>query len=144
MQPGGTTVDQTVQIPIMDDRINEANEGFLLIVRADEIHSDPLDIANLGYMDEGVTLLRITDDDSKIYTIIIIMNNFSLIIIVFIVIIFQFERPFYTFFETDGVLRDTINVVKMPGNISEQTLTLLVDHTPSSARFGMQILFVFA
>ena len=52
-------------------------------------------------------------------------------------IIFRFEHPFYTFDETDGVLRDTINVIKQPGNVSEQTLTLLVDHTPASAKFGM-------
>ena len=63
--PGGNTIDQNVLIPIIDDRINEANEGFLLIVRANEAGNNLLDLANLEYMDEGVTLLRITDDDSK-------------------------------------------------------------------------------
>ena len=38
------------------------------------------------------------------------------------------------------MLRNTINVVKQQGNISEQTLTLFVDHTPFTARLGMHIL----
>ena len=61
---GGDTIDNTVTIPIIDDRINEATEGFLLIIRANRVNNNPSDLANLKYMDEGVTLLRITDDDS--------------------------------------------------------------------------------
>ena len=62
---GSDTIDQTVVIPIIEDRINEANEGFLLIVRANQVLSNPSDVANLIFIDEGVTLLRIVDDDSK-------------------------------------------------------------------------------
>lgn len=61
---GSDTIDETVVIPIIDDRINEANEGFILVVRANEALSNPSDIANLVYADEGVTVLRIVDDDS--------------------------------------------------------------------------------
>ena len=62
---GDGVVDQQVLIPIINDRINEANEGFLLVVRANEARSNPSDLANVRYKDEGVTLLRITDDDRK-------------------------------------------------------------------------------
>ena len=62
---GDGVVDQQVLIPIIDDRINEANEGLLLVVRANEARSNPSDLANVRYKDEGVTLLRITDDDRK-------------------------------------------------------------------------------
>ena len=65
MPAGGEVVDQQVLVPIIDDRINEANEGLLLIVRANEARNNPSDIANVRYKDEGVTLLRITDDDRE-------------------------------------------------------------------------------
>ena len=61
---GNDIIDRKVLIPIIDDRINEANEGFMLVVRANEELSDPQDLANVDYMDEGVSILRITDDDS--------------------------------------------------------------------------------
>lgn len=60
---GRQTIDETVSIPIIADRINEATEGLMLVVRANEARSNPADIANLNYIDEGVCLLRITDDD---------------------------------------------------------------------------------
>jgi hypothetical protein len=53
-----------------------------------------------------------------------------------VAIIFRFERTAYTFSETAGVLRETIKVVKQQGNISEQTLTMFVDHTSLSAKFS--------
>ena len=65
MPAGKDTIDQIVIVPIIDDRINEANEGLLLVVRAMETLNDPSDLAKLSYRDEGVTLLRITDDDSE-------------------------------------------------------------------------------
>ena len=68
MTAGVDTIDQRVIIPVIDDRINEANEGLMLIVRATKNSSDALDVANLEYIDEGVTLLRITDDD-RMFTI---------------------------------------------------------------------------
>lgn len=37
----------------------------MLVVRANEDRSNVADIANLNYRDEGVSLLRITDDDSR-------------------------------------------------------------------------------
>jgi hypothetical protein len=111
---GRESIDQTISIPIVRDRINEAVEGFMLIVRANEALSNPSDLAKLNLINDGVCLLRITDDDT---------------------IIFRFERTAYTFSETAGVLRETIKVVKQQGNISEQTLTMFVDHTSLSAKF---------
>ena len=69
MPAGNDVIDQIVTIPIIDDRINEANEGFLLIVRANEARNNPSDLINVRYIDEGVTLLRITDDDSELPSI---------------------------------------------------------------------------
>lgn len=37
----------------------------MLIVRANEDLSNPSDVSNINYVDEGVTLLRIVDDDSE-------------------------------------------------------------------------------
>ena len=51
-------------------------------------------------------------------------------------IIFRFERATYTFTEDAGLQRDSIRVVKQQGNISEQTLTLLVDPVPFTAELG--------
>ena len=61
---GSESIDQTISIPIVKDRINEAIEGLMLIVRANETLSNPSDLANLILINEGVCLLRITDDDS--------------------------------------------------------------------------------
>ena len=69
MPAGNDVIDQIVTIPIIDDRINEANEGFLLIVRANEARNNPSDLVNVRYIDEGVTLLRITDNDSELPSI---------------------------------------------------------------------------
>ena len=51
-------------------------------------------------------------------------------------IIFRFERPSYVFSESAGVQSDVIRVVKQQGNVSEQTLTLLVHPVPFTAEFG--------
>lgn len=37
----------------------------MLVVRANEDRSNAADIANLNYVDEGVSILRITDDDGR-------------------------------------------------------------------------------
>ena len=62
---GRESIDQTISIPIVRDRINEAVEGFMLIVRANEALSNPSDLAKLNLINDGVCLLRITDDDSR-------------------------------------------------------------------------------
>ena len=62
--PGSESIDQTISIPIFEDRINEAVEGLMLIVRVNKTLSNPSDLANLKLINEGVCLLRIADDDS--------------------------------------------------------------------------------
>lgn len=58
---------------------------------------------------------------------------------ILIVIVFRFEFNFYSFAESAGVLNNEINVVKQQGAVSEQTLTLSVNHIPLSAMFGEYI-----
>ena len=51
--------DQKFSIPIVQDNINEATEGFLAVIEAvDSIHEVTL-------IREGVALVSIRDDDSK-------------------------------------------------------------------------------
>lgn len=112
----------------------------MLVVRANEDRSNAADISNLNYVDEGVSLLRITDDDGRftmlsvnvvVHVFLSCFSPFSII-----VIIFRFEFNTYSFSESAGNLSDAINVVKQQGAVSEQTLTLLVDHVPLTAMFG--------
>lgn len=63
---GIATLDYSVSIPINNDFINEADEGFMVVVRANEDKSDPQDIADLEYVGMGVTLAIITDDDGML------------------------------------------------------------------------------
>lgn len=109
----------------------------MLVVRANEDRSNAADIANLNYVDEGVSILRITDDDGRftILSVNVVVFMFPFILY-FIVIIFRFEFSTYSFSESNGTLSNAINVVKQQGAISEQTLTLLVDHVPLTAMFG--------
>ena len=66
LQASSTIDDYSVSIPITNDTINEASEGFMIVMRANEVKSNPEDIKNLQYQDNGVTLGVIDDDDRKI------------------------------------------------------------------------------
>lgn len=109
----------------------------MLVVRANEDRSNPADIANLIYVDEGVSLLRITDDDGMVtMPSVILCYLLSCFSSLLLVIVFQFEFEFYSFSESAGTLTNAINVIKQEGAISEQNLTLFADHVPSTAMFG--------
>lgn len=71
---GIATVDYSVSIPINNDLINEADEGFLVVVRANENKSDPQDTAELEYIGEGVTLAIISDDDGMLTSIVLVID----------------------------------------------------------------------
>lgn len=60
-----TRDDYTVSIPVTRDDINEAKEGFMIVMRANEEKSSPEDVKNLQYRDNGVTLGIIDDDDRE-------------------------------------------------------------------------------
>lgn len=65
LKAGDTSDDYTVSIPITRDDINEANEGFMIVMRPNEEKSNAEDIKNLEYRDNGITLGVIADDDSE-------------------------------------------------------------------------------
>lgn len=62
-QPSTRIQEQEVFIPLVQDDINEATEGFFVIVVAENISSEPSLTINLGR--GGVTLMNILDDDRK-------------------------------------------------------------------------------
>ena len=57
--------DVEIFIPLVDDDVNEATEGFLLVIGIDELASDPRDVENSEMIRNGVTLAVITDNDGK-------------------------------------------------------------------------------
>ena len=66
LQASSTRDDYSVSIPITKDTINEASEGFMIVMRANAVKSNLEDVQNLQYQDNGVTLGVIDDDDRKI------------------------------------------------------------------------------
>ena len=52
-----------VKIDIFDDAINEADEGFLIVVRVDPDASNPQDVPNVALDRNGVALVTILNDD---------------------------------------------------------------------------------
>ena len=60
-----STTSETVDVTIdfFDDAINEANEGFLVVVRVDPAASNPQDISNVAFERNGVAIVIILDDD---------------------------------------------------------------------------------
>ena len=62
------TGEETINvfIPFVDDDTNEPRfEGFYVHVTIDTVLSDPVDVANAALIRNGITLIRIEDDDSK-------------------------------------------------------------------------------
>ena len=55
------TVDVTIDI--FDDAINEADEGFLIVVRVDPTASNPQDVSNVALNRNGVASIIILNDD---------------------------------------------------------------------------------
>lgn len=65
LKAGITRDDYTVSIPVTRDNINEAQEGFMIVMRVNEGKSNVEDVKNLQYRDNGVTLGIIDDDDRE-------------------------------------------------------------------------------
>lgn len=55
----------TVTIPFINDDINEAEEGFYLLITVNALLSDPTDVSNAIVLRNGVALVRIRDDDGE-------------------------------------------------------------------------------
>ena len=56
-----------ITIPIINDDTNEPTEGFYLLVTINTLESNPTDVANAVVLRNGVALVRIRDDDGKVY-----------------------------------------------------------------------------
>ena len=54
-----------ISIGLVDDEIDETEEGFLVVFSVDESASDSRDVANLQVL-QDVTLAVIVDDDRKL------------------------------------------------------------------------------
>ena len=65
LSAGVSTDDYSVSIPITIDMFNEASEGFMIVMRADASRSNPVDIQNIMYREDGVALGVIDDDDRE-------------------------------------------------------------------------------
>ena len=63
--PSSSSVEKRVFLEFINDEINEKAEGYFAIIYLDESASDPNDVANFGFIKNGVTLLVIKDDDRK-------------------------------------------------------------------------------
>ena len=63
-EPSVSPQQQTVTIDLVNDEINEAQEGFYLVISVTEISS--ADEPNLILERNGVALVRITDNDGKL------------------------------------------------------------------------------
>lgn len=61
-----------VFIPFIDDDTNEPiNEGFYVLVTINELLSSPTDVANAETIRNGIALVRIEDDDSKYFYVLV-------------------------------------------------------------------------
>ena len=61
--PSSEIQEQEISIPVVSDDINEATEGFFVVVLKDGITGGPGVTVDLER--EGVTLVNIIDDDRK-------------------------------------------------------------------------------
>lgn len=68
-EPSLSQVQESVTINLIDDSINEAEEGFVIVIQVVEIGS--VDQQGLILDRNGVALVRITDNDRKLNTILL-------------------------------------------------------------------------
>ncbi len=118
--PSDGVQDQEISIPLIQDEINEAREGFFAVLEPVDLLDSSREVTLIR---EGVTLVNIRDDDCKstdsYYTQSCLSSCDSLFCAV---ISFGFERIEY-FFPEENSFIDSVLVTKN-GVISEQTLEL--------------------
>ena len=68
--PSSTEELRNLNITVFDDLINEATEGYLLMLEVVEAMSDPQDIENLQFVNGGTSLIVILDNDGKLYMVL--------------------------------------------------------------------------
>ena len=59
-----------VTVPLINDDTNEATEGFYLLITINTLESNPTDVADAVVLRNGVALVRIKDDDGKVYIVL--------------------------------------------------------------------------
>ena len=74
--PSNNIQEKEVLISLVDDQINEAEEGFLVLVDADNIFI-PEEVVDL--IRDGVTVVKIVDNDRKQFHVV---NNFNITTII--------------------------------------------------------------
>ena len=67
LRAGISSDDYTISIPVTRDSFNEASEGFMIVMRPDNERSNPVDVANINFQNNGVALGVIDDDDREFY-----------------------------------------------------------------------------
>jgi hypothetical protein len=112
--------DFTASIPITNDGINEALEGFLILVETSEATSVNTEAPVIIYRNDGLTIGLIVDDDE---------------------ISFSFEQPAYTVRESDGRLPDTVRLIKDIETELDYTFTVSLRNGDIPAMQGVDFLF---
>ena len=64
LKASNTRDDYSVSIPIVSDSINEADEGFMLVMTVNEARSS-INMNQVTFLGGGVALAKIKDDDCK-------------------------------------------------------------------------------
>ena len=65
-QPSTINEEQVQTVILLEDNFNEDVEGFFIVVQVDATRSSPTDVSNTELVRNGVALVRITDNDSKL------------------------------------------------------------------------------
>lgn len=69
-----TDVKMSVIIPLNNDDIVEAEEGFYLVITVNTSLSHSTNVSNMDVLRNGVALIRIKDDDSKAFNSSVIVS----------------------------------------------------------------------
>lgn len=64
--PSTTNEVQSIEIELTDDNIHELEEALFMLATVNNMLSNPSDATNSISIREGVTLIRIVDNESKI------------------------------------------------------------------------------
>lgn len=150
LNAGVTSDDYSVSIPITRDSFNEASEGFMIVMRADETLSNVADLNNIFYQDNGVALGVIDDDDRKYQMIVCVpvlythishlyrsISSANIILLLCTAIVFGFEQSFYSVDEGATTLSSLVSIIKQQDQITEQVISLVVNSFDITAETGM-------
>ena len=124
---GGTPMNEmTIQVPIVDDPINEATEqDFVVIINVTDTINPPLTAVT-----RRSSILRIIDNDRKLMILTCIRGPQSLTICAAIRIGFEMERNVFPEPQFDDFTE--VFLAKEDNVVSEQTFRIVLEITPSA------------